>query len=286
MSIGTCANCSKQSYLMRLHGDKGGPLMCPICAGEWNAKHTRRRKFGRILAKAMQLYLENGGKPKDVQLILATAGMARLGFSLEASLDPLGYAADTIGMEVGDITSELLPDVLQLTHPDRHPPNLQDLAKRVTQDLLALKPFVFPAPKPKPAPAYTPPRDGSVKSRQATPKEPSQPAYPCDLCAETVPRFYCDPCKAEWRKRHEAERERERAKQREQYARRQQRKRSRRPPKLCAADECTAPVQAKRNDALYCSPACRQRAHRQRVADKLGTAAGTSLSCNAAEAAP
>ena len=51
--------------------------MCPICAGEWNAKHTRRRKFGRVLAKAAQLYLVNGGKIIDAKTIVCTAGMGK-----------------------------------------------------------------------------------------------------------------------------------------------------------------------------------------------------------------
>jgi hypothetical protein len=44
-------------------------------------------------------------------------------------------------------------------HPDRHALKHKALATRVTQELLALRPFVFPAPKPRqPAPA---PRNGS-----------------------------------------------------------------------------------------------------------------------------
>jgi uncharacterized Zn ribbon protein len=250
---GRCSNCGKHSYLLRLHGEKGGPLMCPLCAGEWNAKHTRRRKFGRILAQAAQLYLENGGKAFDAKTIVSTAGLAGLGIRLDHKLDPLCYTADTIGLEVGDITAELLADTLPLTHPDRHPPERQDIAKRVTQELLALQPFVFPAPKPKPALTYTPPRDGSVGSCRESPKEPTRQAYPCELCAETVPYFYCDPCKAEWNKRREKERGQERATQRAQYARRRQRQKWRRPPKLCA--ECGAKVEANRQDAKYCSPA-------------------------------
>ena len=48
-----------------------------------------------------------------------------------------------------ELTSELLADALRLTHPDCHPPERQELAHRVTQGLLALQPFVFPASKPK-----------------------------------------------------------------------------------------------------------------------------------------
>ena len=255
--------------------------MCPICAGEWNAKHTRRRKFGRVLAKAAQLYLVNGGKIIDAKTIVCTAGMGKW---FGRSLDPLGYAADTIFAEVGDITSELLDDVLQLTHPDRHPPERQDLAKRVTQELLALKPFVFPAPKPPPAPTYTPPRDTSVKSPPGTATEPSQPTYPCDLCAETVPDSNRDPCKTEYKRRRDEERERERAKQRKQYARRQQRRRWCRPPKLCAA--CGAEVEGKRLDASYCSAACRQRAHRRRRITGNAVPAGNLELAVTQEAAP
>jgi hypothetical protein len=285
-TTGKCPNCQKNAFIMPLHGAQGGPMMCLQCGMEWHAKHTRRRKFGRILAKATRLYLENGGKLSDAKKIVDTVSFAGLGFTLGSDLDPLGYSADTIGADVGDITSELLADILQLTHPDHHPPERRDLAKRVTQDLLALKPFVFPAPKPKPPLTYTPARDGSVKRQAAPSKEPSPPAYPCMLCAETVPYYYCAPCRVEYERRQEQDRERERAKQRAQYARRQQRKRWLRPPKLCAADGCTTQVKAHRKDARYCSPACRQKAYRERVTHIRGAASGTSHIRNGAGAAP
>jgi hypothetical protein len=44
---GTCNGCGEPSWLIPLHGDKGGPLRCFMCAGAWNAKYTRRRKWGR-----------------------------------------------------------------------------------------------------------------------------------------------------------------------------------------------------------------------------------------------
>jgi hypothetical protein len=267
VSAGLCPKCGKHAYLMHLHGDKGGPLMCPLCAGEWNAKHTRRRKFGRVFAKAARIYLENGGRAKDAKEILDTASLSRLGFLPEV-LDPLGYGNDAIG-DVPDLTTELLADVLQLTHPDRHPPERHELCNRVTRELLALKPYVFPAPKPKPdKPVPAPKRNGSDDPLCESLKKLSrQQRYPCELCCETVPLYYCDPCKAEWTKRQEAERERARAKRREQYRRRMQFKRWRPRPKICAAD-CDKPVTSKRKDALYCSPACRQRVHRHRVTDQ------------------
>jgi hypothetical protein len=280
-TMGKCPKCSRHGFIMPLHGAHGGPMLCLQCGMEWHAKHTRRRKFGRVVVKAMNLYLENGGRFTDLDKFKESLALARLGFK-----DPIvsAFAADEIGTDVGDITSELLADVLQLTHPDKHPPERQELAKRVTQELLALKPFVFPAPKPKPAPAYTPPRDDSFKSRREPPKEPSQPAYPCKVCADTVLYYYCAPCKAEYEKRQEAKREAQRAKQREQYRRRQERKRWRRPKKPC--EVCGSPVEAKRRDAKHCSPACRQRAHRQRVTDNLRVSAENLNTRDSVDAAP
>ena len=177
MSQGTidrCTECGKHTYVVPLHDDKGGPLMCPICAGMWHAKHSRRRKWGRIIIKVMKFYEREGGKWDDFdKLKLATAAG-------DFGIDILGYgSADTIGAEVGDITAELLADTIQLTHPDKHPLERQERAKRVTQELLALKPFVFPAPKPEPA--KTPrPRDTSFRIARRHLEEPSRQKYPCE----------------------------------------------------------------------------------------------------------
>jgi hypothetical protein len=265
---GTCDRCGEASWLMPLHGDKGGPLWCFMCAGARNAEHSRRRKWGRIIIKAMKIYLKEGGQWNDLDKFKLH------GSEFDYVILP-GYEEDTIGAEVGDITAELLDDTLQLTHPDRHPPERRDLAKRTTQALLALKPFVFPAPKPEPAPvaAPPPPRDTSLKVADETFKKPSQ-TYPCELCADHAPYFYCDPCKAEWNKRYQLERERENGKQRKQYARRQWRRRALLPPVTCP---CGAKIEGKRKDARYCSAACRQRAHRL-VTDKTSATAGHLVS--------
>jgi hypothetical protein len=262
VSAGTCVNCGKHGYVLPLHGDRGGPLFCPLCAGEWNARHSRRRKFGRVAMKAIQLYLANGGSFADIRKMEGAIAMAQLGFKYETAQ----FRADDIGTEVGDITSELLAGILQLTHPDRHPAERKEMAQRVTQELLALKPFVFPAPKPKPARPVAPPRDGSANVRGAPPPNPSQPAYPCELCAGSVPYFYCDPCKTEWRKRQAAEREAERAKRREQAKRRRERRRIMMRA-VCLA--CGDPFKPKRKDQRHCDATCRQRAHRQRVAARV-----------------
>ena len=143
---GVCEGCNETSWLIPLHGGKGGPLRCPICAGKWNAEHGRRRRTGRIVIRAMNAFFEAGGAYGDIdKLKLSTGGSA-------LEYDPLGYMRDVASFNDADIelTSELLADTLRLTHPDCHPPERQELAHRVTQGLLALQPFVFPATKPKP----------------------------------------------------------------------------------------------------------------------------------------
>lgn len=246
-----CTKCLKALPAYPLHDDKGGPLMCWQCAGAWHAEHTRRRKWGRIIIKAMKMYLKEGGTPFDFR----TMEVRSYGY------DVPGFGADTLGIEVGDITSELLANTIELTHPDKHPPERQEIANRVTQDLLALKPFVFPAPKPEPSPKPEP-RNTSKKVTSAALKDPLRINYPCDACALTVPYYYCDPCHDEWEKRHQKEQERNRVNQRRWYAQRKQRLEAFRRPTACGM--CDEKVEAKRKDAAYCSAACRQRAHRQR----------------------
>ena len=94
-----CVKCSYQDLpVSPLHDDKGGPLFCPFCAGAWHAEHTRRRKWGRIIIKAMKMYEKEGGAWADFdKMKLAVAGW-----------DVAGFKADT---------SEVMP-----SHADPHPP--------------------------------------------------------------------------------------------------------------------------------------------------------------------
>jgi hypothetical protein len=265
---GVCEGCGQELWLIPLYGPKGGPLRCSFCAGKWNAEHTRRRKWGRIIIKAMKMYQKEGGSWRDLDKLKL------------ASWDLLpGYkGADRIGAEVPDITSELLADALQLTHPDRHPPERRELAERVTQELLALKPFVFPAPEPaEPEPALPPEPESRAVS--ANDRKPLRLSYPCELCVDAMPLHYCDACKAEWEKRLEQEREKERLKQRERRARR----RASRPPATC--EVCKTRFKRNRTDARFCSNKCRQRAHRKRVTDKNSARPGHLFS-RYGEAAP
>jgi hypothetical protein len=44
MSNALCEGCGEHSFLLPLHGGKGGPLRCPLCVGAWNAEHGRKRR--------------------------------------------------------------------------------------------------------------------------------------------------------------------------------------------------------------------------------------------------
>ncbi len=102
-----CTKCGEQTYVTPLHDDKGGPLFCPICAGAWHAEHTKRRKWGRIIVKAMKAYEREGGKWSDFD----TLKLAAMDF------DVIHLEADTLGLEAGDITTELLDDALRGYRP-------------------------------------------------------------------------------------------------------------------------------------------------------------------------
>ncbi len=260
-AVGKCQNCGGTNTLITpLHGDRGGPLFCLQCGSEWHAKHSKQRKFGRLLVKVMRQYFEAGGSQRDFNRMT----LAAFGVHID------GMEPDTIGVEAGDITTELLDAAVRLTHPDRHPQERQEDAKRVTQELLALKPYTFPAPK-----------NDSVSSRRREAEESSaaprnesfngqrghlkKPSFPCETCSGLMPFYYCDPCKAEWNRRQEAEREKRREKQRDAYRRRQKNRRFIRElknPPVCVS--CGEKFTGKRKDAKYCSAACRQREYQAR----------------------
>ncbi|MGY4284917.1 hypothetical protein ACVWXO_004137 [Bradyrhizobium sp. LM2.7] len=228
------------------------------------AEHGRRRRLGRIAIRALAAYVDGGGNWRDLEKLRMSALGQRLGdFDF---LDPLGYLADTTNAngETVELTSELLIEAIKLTHPDKHPPERRELAHRVTQQLLALQPFVFPAQKPKSTPTQSQPMSTPTPPAP-TVEEPKSPSYPCKECRDTVPLYYCRPCRTEWDRRQQIERERECAKRREQYKRRKQRRNWGKPATICAA--CGQGFKGKRTDARFCSATCRQRAHRA-VTDK------------------
>jgi hypothetical protein len=274
-----------------LHGARGGPLCCPLCIGKFHAEHGKRRRLGRIVIRAICAYLAaDGSRHSDLDKLKQSAicgdffGDDVLGH--EVIIDPLGYLTGTASTngETIELTSELLIDAIKLAHPDHHPPERQDLARRTTQGLLALQPFVFPAPKPEPPPV--PRRNGSTEGRSAPSTEPSRPAYPCADCRDTIPYFYCDPCRAERDKQQEKEREQEAAKRRKWYARRKARRWISKACASCGASFKISggPGKGKRKDARYCSDACRQRAHRAAVTAKNKLRPEPPFSRNAAAA--
>lgn len=281
MTIATCEGCNERTFLIPLHGSKGGPLRCPLCAGKWHAEHRKRRRHGRIVIRALRAYLDNGGRVRDIEKLQQSAICSDfLGEDLFGTgiADPLGYltgVATNAKGEIIELTSELLADAIKLVHPDHHPPERKELAHRVTQGLLALQPFVFPAPK-------KPPPEPSVTDFSTTPTRPERavtksPTYPCADCRDTTPYFYCDPCKAEWERRGAKEDEQSRAKQRKWYARRKARQWH---SKACESCGVSFKISGgggkhKRSDARFCSDACRQKAHRKAVTGKLNAAKRT-----------
>jgi hypothetical protein len=271
-----CPSCGKHSFLIPLHGEKGGPLRCPLCVGAWNAEHGRKRRLGRIVIRALRAFMDGGGKWDQIDgLKLSASGLG---------VNVSGYGADLAPDDDVELTSELLAEVLHLVHPDCHPSERKDAATQVTQRLLALQPFVFPAAKPKPT---------NVTDKSQVAEEPDkeplrlpQLSYPCADCRSTVPLHYCDACRAEWDKREEKRRAREAAKRRAAYARHKAHRQAK-PPTICAAAGCGAALKSKRRDARFCSDACRQRAHRKAaVTDKSTNGPVHLLAVTEAEAAP
>jgi len=70
-----CESCGEHSFLIPLHGGKGGPLRCPLCVGKWNAEHGRRRRTGRIVIRAMKAFFDAGGKYDDIDKLKTSATM-------------------------------------------------------------------------------------------------------------------------------------------------------------------------------------------------------------------
>ena len=110
-------------------------------------------------------------------------------------------------------------------------------------------------------------------------KDPLQPTYPCEACSNTVPAFYCDPCRAERKRREQKWQEEQNAKQREVYAHENRWRKLR----METCEGCGEQFKGKRKDAKYCSAACRQRAHRKRKSLQINNG-GNSLPLNSCDA--
>lgn len=228
---GQCCKCSRHGMLLYpLHGDKGGPLLCLTCGSDWHVDQKRQER-NQTLIRRLQF-------------------------------------GEIFGEEsIPELHKELLSEILQLTHPDRHPPERKEFAERVTAELTKLKPFVFPKrSRPKyEEPLKPPPQLTKEEAEKKAERERwlDENMYPCKLCKDIIPTYYCDRCKD----RHEKEWEAKAEHQREQEKRwRENAKRRRellRRPVQCI--QCGTDFKGKRKDAKFCSPACRQKAHRQTV---------------------
>jgi hypothetical protein len=167
-----CKGCGERSYCRPLHGERGGPLYCLPCIGKWDAEHMPKRRARRALIRAMSAYTKAGCS-------LYSTDFNELKLLSDGILDSVDSAKD----DFKDLTSELLTAALALTHPDRHPLERKAEAERVTQELSALKPFVFPAPPP---PKPEPPPKRRSKESEAFDGIQKLKSYPCDDCREAL----------------------------------------------------------------------------------------------------
>jgi len=185
----TCSRCSVTSastLVFRLHGEKGGPLVCPKCA-EWIDRHYGKGKQAEQLAALDQLGIGPPGAP--------------------------------VRARPGELTRELLDQAVQLTHPDRHGPEQLALATMVTAALTALRPYVRSVPKVDAVASTTDAR----RYRFMSAEQPYRVTFPCRACFTLVPSYYCDECRREWEARQERERATEARKHREYRARKKAR---------------------------------------------------------------
>jgi hypothetical protein len=220
-----CADCGREVLLVALHGDRGGPDVCLECAK-------------RLLAPLKRKPIER----------------ARLAM----------HPWDEYATEF-ELDAELLREALSLTHPDRHPPERQARATRVTAALTKLRPYVL---------TRAPLRNGSVappvdaKASADGDRKRVTPIVPiCDTCLElfmadsgpTFLKYWCDKCRAWFEESRRQARDRDNARRRARRAERRQRE-----ARQCERTGCGRGFTPARSDARYCSNACRQAAHRER----------------------
>ncbi len=231
MSESGCQRCSKPGPLGRLYGERGGPMVCFECGSRVLADITKAKKHHKRVIESLG------------------AGLMR------SSAEP------------GELSLELLMEAITLTHPDKHPPERLALAQSVTSALLALRPYVKPAPKPPSLESQPPPiraRAPVAAPHISTPSTDAKPlpeSYPCAECRHTVPHYYCDICREKYDAKNKQEREKVAAYARDLRARKRARWRAK-----CL--QCAIVFQPKRRDSIYCTAGCRQRAFRARVTDQ------------------
>ena len=220
-----CINCGTDYLVTHLHRERGGPIVCAKCGNGILLEISRQRKTQEAI-------------------------VAALGFD---TLETLAFHSRH--SDPGQLSLELLDDVLSLVDPDNHPSERAFLARRVTDELLALRPFAKPKSEGTDGDfPVTVPHRISARTGGEAPQEPR--SYPCQDCRHTVPRYYCDDCHGIWERERRTKRERQNASARKRRARKRMLWRA-----SCA--QCENVFTPTRRDARFCSAACRQKAHRK-----------------------
>ena len=252
-TVSACTKCGQRTYVAPLHDETGGPLFCFLCAGAWHAEHAPKRRARRVLIKALKAYEKAGGSLHDKEfneLILAASGYFFV------------HEADRIGDDFADLTTELLNATIALVHPDKHPIERKAEATRVTQELHALKPFVFPAPEPEP-PAK--PDDALFSSQPEKLNKLSLPTTPATTavthCRWTIAISAVRNTKRNGRKMKRARKKNACGKMHASVNCIISIICSKTRKRCCMS--CGEKFESKRDDAKYCSAACRQRVLRQ-----------------------
>lgn len=230
LEVGQCGRCYETGVLIApLHGERGGMSVCPNCASVLNLQwDMERKRISRLLE----------------------------GFGVE----PKPAASE--------LYLETLEAAVRLCHPDRHPPDREALAQRVTAELLALKPHVRPrpsdvSPEEQQRTLLLPVTDAACGlARRVFESLADASRYPCETCRLTIPKYYCDACCERWDAECLAKRLRDRERQ-ATYSRRHRERVRKRKAAICPV--CQIEFIGRRRDAKYCSAKCRQRAHRERA---------------------
>ena len=105
-----CINCGTDYLVAHLHRERGGPIVCAKCGNGILLEISRQRKTQEAI-------------------------VAALGFD---TLETLAFHSRH--SDPGQLSLELLDDVLSLVDPDNHPSERAFLAHRVTDELLAIGP--------------------------------------------------------------------------------------------------------------------------------------------------
>jgi hypothetical protein len=145
---------------------------------------------------------------------------------------------------------------------DRHPPERQELAKRVTARLSGLRPFVpelepEPEGQPGPNPVDDKLRKDFDKLAETLARKDKYPRFDCFGHA---PMNYCYACRQEYGRRHRIELDHAAELRRESRARK-------RDAKQGECEFCGEVFFGRRADTKFCSDTCRQRAHRGQAFD-------------------